>query len=359
MNKNFFNDNMILDPIQKKLSNSLLDLQTKINNTKKSRLTSIFKKNFNYNLKGKYIYGPVGCGKSTLMEIFFQELNTKKKLLIHFHEFMQNIHSQIFQIRQKEKKYSPITVVARKLAQDYEIICLDELEINDITDAMIVGKLFNELLDCKVIIITTSNRHPDELYQDGLQRAKFLEFIEVIKQKLDIVYVNNYIDYRLSKISAKQQVFFIPNNKKNQKEIDKLFQILCENHPSVSHIINFKGRDLTCNHTYKNIAKFTFEELCLNSLGPADYIAICKQFRVIIVTDIPKLSAENNNELMRFINLVDEIYEHSILLICSVEVPFEQLYTKGRLEFKYQRVLSRLSEMQSEEYVNKIKNLHL
>ena len=166
MNKNFFNDNMILDPIQKKLSNSLLDLQTKINNTKKSRLTSIFKKNFNYNLKGKYIYGPVGCGKSTLMEIFFQGLNTKKKLLIHFHEFMQNIHSQIFQIRQKEEKYSPITVVARKLAQDYEIICLDELEINDITDAMIVGKLFNELLDCKVIIITTSNRHPDELYQE-------------------------------------------------------------------------------------------------------------------------------------------------------------------------------------------------
>lgn len=350
---------MILDPIQKKLYKSLLELQTKINNTKKSGIAFIFNKKFGNALKGTYIYGPVGCGKSTLMEIFFQGLNTKKKLLIHFHEFMQNIHSQIFQIRQKEEKNSPITVVAKKLAQDYEVICLDELEINDITDAMIVGKLFKELLDHKIIIITTSNRHPDELYQDGLQRAKFLEFIEIIKQKLNLFYLNNHTDYRLSKISANQKVFFTPNNKSNQKEIEKLFLTLCENHTPAPRVIKFKGRELVCNYAYKNIAKFTFEELCFNALGPADYIAICNEFRVIIITDIFKLSAENNNVLMRFINMIDEIYEHSILLICSMEVPFEQLYTKGRLEFQYQRTLSRLVEMQSEDYINKIKNLDL
>ncbi len=359
MNETFFNENMILDPIQKKLSASLLELQAKINNAKKPNLASIFKRKSSSKHKGIYIYGPVGCGKSILMEAFFQGLTTQRKILVHFHEFMQNIHSQIFEIRQKHEKESPIVIVAKNLAKTYQVICLDELEINDITDAMIVGKLFEELLARKVIIITTSNRHPDELYHDGLQRAKFLEFIDIIKQKLDLFYLNNDIDYRLSKISAKQQVFFTPNNKKNQNEIDKLFQTLCENQPSVSHIISLKGRTLTCNHTYKNIAKFTFEELCLNALGPADYIAICEQFRVIIVTDIPKLSAENNNELMRFINLIDEIYEHSILLICSMEVPFEQIYVNGRLEFQYQRTLSRLIEMQSEEYITKIKNLHL
>ncbi len=350
---------MILDPTQKKLSSLLCELKNKINHATKSNITYILKKRFSYDLKGMYIYGPVGCGKSTLMEIFFQSLTTKKKLLVHFHEFMQNIHDQLFQIRQKQEKKSPVAIVARNLAKSYQVICLDELEINDITDAMIVGKLFEELLARKVIIIITSNRHPDELYRDGLQRDRFLEFIEIIKLKLDLFYMNNDIDYRLNKINAKQQVFFIPNNKKNQNEIEKLFLELCENHPSIPHIISFKGRTLTCNNSYKNIVKFTFEELCSNTLGPADYIAICEQFRIIIVTDIPKLSAENNNELMRFINLIDEIYEHSILLICSLEVPFERIYDGSKLKFQYQRTLSRLNEMKSEDYINKVKNLYL
>lgn len=346
----------ILDKPQQALSSLLTNLQTLICDSLSIGLSSIFGKS---SPKGLYIYGPVGCGKSVLMEEFYNGLKIKNKLLIHYHDFMQQIHELIFAIRQEKEHALPVKIVAKQLAKEYKVICLDELEISDITDAMIVGKLFAELLANKVVIVTTSNRHPDELYQDGLQRAKFLEFIAIIKSELGLFYLNNDIDYRLSKINADQQFFFIPNNNENNQKIERLFADLCENHPPHPHVILLKGRSLTCDISYKNIAKFTFSELCRENLGPADYIALCKYYRIIILTDIPKLTAENNNEAARFVNLIDEIYEHSILLVCSAEAPLDQIYTKGGLSFKYQRTTSRLVEMQSQDYIIKAKKWHL
>jgi cell division protein ZapE len=347
-----------LDIAQQKLSELLNTLQAQLNSNIPSKIAGFFRKKNNINIKGIYIYGPVGSGKSTLMEEFFQKLNTKRKLLIHFHEFMQNIHTEVFHIRAR-KVSSPIKIIARKLAKDFKIICLDELEINDIADAMIIGKLFQQLLENEVIIVITSNKHPDDLYTEGLQRAKFLEFIALIKNELTLFYLDNEIDYRLNKINSNQQIFFIPNNLTSQKQIDKLFKTLSANNLPYPHIIELKGRTLVCKISYKNIVKFTFNELCKENLGPADYIAICKNFRVIILTDIPKLSWEHSNEVVRFINLIDEIYKHNILLILSCETPLNQVYTQGKLIDKFQRTLSRLIEMQSEEYINKAKKFVL
>ena len=243
------------------------------------------------------------------------------------------------------------------LALNYQLICLDELEINDITDAMIVGKLLQELLKRNITIVITSNKHPDELYQHGLQRDRFLEFVDLIKNKMNLFFLNDGIDYRRNKINAKQQVFFTPNHAANNKEIEFLFQNLCDNHAPHEYIIHLKKRKLICKNIYKNIAKFTFSEICQENLGPADYIALCKHFRIIIIIDVPALSTENNNEVARFINLVDEIYEHSILLILSSAAELSQVHASGNMAFRFKRTLSRLIEMQSEEYINKAKNL--
>lgn len=344
-----------LDPHQQALSTQLINRADQMSKLLSTKFTNFL---FRPKVRGMFIYGPVGSGKSMLLEEFYNNLENPRKILVHFHDFMQQVHAKIFEIRQLHTN-SPIKKIAKYFAQNYQVICLDELEIDDITDAMIVGKLFTELLNNKVIIIITSNRHPDELYQDGLQRNKFLEFINIIKNQLDLFYLNHNIDYRLNKINSKQQTAYIPNNNKNSQAIDLLFSTLCENHPPHPHIFHLQGRQLTCNLSFKNIAKFTFDELCKESLGPADYIAICKYYRIIILTDIPILSAEQNNELTRFINLIDEIYEHGILLIYSAQAPLEQIYDKGRLEFKFKRTLSRLMEMQSQDYINQAKNWHI
>lgn len=340
---------MILDQLQEALKFKLLELESAIKASNRSLLKLPFFKPKTTN--GMYIYGPVGSGKSVLMQSFFNELEIKEKLLVHFHDFMQQVHQEIFDIRKSNLHANPVDMVAKKMSTRYRVICLDELEINDITDAMIVGKLFAELIKNKVVIVTTSNCYPDQLYSDGLQRSKFLEFIELIKNKLELFQLNNHIDYRLGKIDSHQQVYFNAND----PAFDQFFSKLCEGHAPTKHIIHLKGREIICNRSYKNIAKFGFDELCINSLGPADYIALCKYYRVIFISDIPKILPEQNNEITRFINLIDELYEHDILLVASFEVDLAQLYSKGRLSFPFRRTLSRLNEMKSEEYINRAK----
>lgn len=343
---------MQLDPKQKELKHILDELRLKIEKqtTKSLIKVSLFKKETPQSL---YIYGSVGCGKSFLMRSFYAELNIEQKLYTYFHQFMQQVHAMLYKIRNSQSLVSPVALVAKEFAAKYSVICLDELEINDITDAMIVGKLFDELLKAKITLVTTSNRQPDDLYLDGLQRTKFLEFIGFLKARCLIYHLNSNIDYRLDKLDAHQQVYF----KAGDPSFTNFLNDLSDHNKFEEKILEVNARQLHCRRTYKNIAIFTFAELCSSNLGPADYIALATNFRVIFVENIPQILPEQNNEISRFINLIDELYEHAILLVLTSEVAIEEIYRDGRLSFQFRRTLSRLQEMKSEEYIRRVKNV--
>lgn len=338
-----------LDTIQQKLWDKLSNIEHVIPKKSLSSLRKFFFKSSRHNIKkhGFYIYGPVGTGKSMLSKRYFEKLPNQRKMLIHFHDFMQDVHQQIKQARLNKERSNPITQVAKSFAKLYDVIILDELEINDITDAMIVGKLFAELFAHNLYVVITSNRHPDDLYQDGLQRDKFVDFINLLTNHLELFNLDNQTDYRLEKLSSVKKVFF----QKNDVQFEELFAELCEFQDSYSTEIKVNGRILSCPITYKNIALFKFDQLCKDNLSTADYIALCKNFSVIFIDQIEQISPEQNDQAVRFINLIDELYQHHILLVCRLSCTIGEIYQKGRLSFKFERTMSRLIEMQSEEYI--------
>jgi cell division protein ZapE len=297
--------------------------------------------------KGIYLYGGVGRGKSMLMDLFYDKAPTRAKRRVHFHGFMQKVHEAMHRAR-KAGVEDAIKPVAQEIIQSTDLLCFDEMQINDITDAMIVGRLFEYLFDAGVVIVTTSNRPPDDLYKDGLNRSLFLPFIEMIKSRLTVYCLNSPTDHRQNRLTD-QQLYFYPLDEATKFAVNHLWQQLSGG-KSEPLVVKRKGRDITIPAFSSGVGMASFGDLCAKPLGPGDYLAIAKALRVLVLTDIPKLSKANNNEAKRFVTLIDTLYEAKVKLIASAAAEPEKLYTDGAGAFEFERTASRLREMQSVDW---------
>lgn len=301
---------------------------------------------------GLYIFGEVGRGKSMLMDLFHASASIPAKKRIHFHEFMRDIHADIHKWRQTPSRgdADPIPKLARSIASEAWLLCLDELQVTDIADAMIVGRLFKCLMDDGVIVVITSNRHPRDLYKDGLQRDRFIPFIKLIEEKLDILELNSDRDYRLGRKRG-LQVYHAPLTEEAENALELAFARLTEGFSANPHSFEVNGRQFRVPLAAAGVARFSFPQLCGTALGPSDYLALAARYHTLILSDIPLLSPANKDEARRFVTLIDALYENKVTLICSAAAPPETLYPEGVGAFEFQRTVSRLMEMQAEDYV--------
>lgn len=294
--------------------------------------------------KGLYIWGGVGRGKSMLMDLFVESLNAPARR-VHFHAFMQEIHTAIHKARQDGVE-DAIKPVAKSVSDSVRLLAFDEMQITDITDAMIVGRLFEKLFAAGVVVVTTSNRVPDDLYKDGLNRQIFLPFIDMLKTRMVVHELASATDYRQDRLAG-AQVYFTPNDAAAKNEINRIWQELTggEQHSLTLHV---KGREIELPRFHNGVARAKFYDFCGRMLGPADYLALADAVRVLIVEDIPRLSRSNFNEAKRFVTLIDALYEAKVRLIVSAAAEPEMLYVEGTGTFEFERTASRLREMQAE-----------
>jgi len=299
--------------------------------------------------KGLYLWGPVGRGKSMLMDLFFAAAPVARKRRVHFHAFMLDVHNRIERERRARSR-QPILRVAAALAEEALLLCFDEFQVNDIADAMILERLFRALFNTGTIIVATSNRHPERLYENGLQRDRFLPFIALLQQRLDVVALDSGRDYRLARMIGKP-IYFQPLDDKAHRAVATAFDDLSDGMPVTGETLTVLARPLLVPRVAGNVAWFTFGELCTQPLSAVDYLALAERFGAVIVEGIPRLGPRQRNEAQRFHILIDALYEARTLLVASAEVPPQEIYAEGDGSFEFQRTVSRLMEMQSEEYV--------
>ncbi|MFN7222576.1 MAG: cell division protein ZapE [Paracoccaceae bacterium] len=297
--------------------------------------------------KGLYLWGGVGRGKSMLMDLFSDATAITQKRRVHFHAFMQDIHHGMHAARKRGVE-DPIAPVADAIIKDTRLLAFDEMQITDITDAMIVGRLFEKLFAAGVVIITTSNRPPEDLYQNGLNRALFLPFIAMLRDRLTIHELESPNDYRQHRLAG-AQVYFHPAGKV-RGEINAIWADLTGGTAGAPLRLPVNGREVELPHFANGIGRATFWELCARPLGSADFLAIASAIRVLILEDIPQLSAGNYNEAKRFVTLIDALYEARVRLICSAADEPERLYIEGTGAFEFERTASRLREMQAADW---------
>jgi cell division protein ZapE len=295
-------------------------------------------------MKGVYLWGGVGAGKSMLMDMFFGAISIRNKQRIHFHAFMQDVHAAIHAERKKGTA-DPIAPVAAGLAANLRLLCLDEMQITDITDAMIVGRLFEKLFEAGVSVVTTSNRAPSDLYKNGLNRRLFLPFIRLIEDRLVVHHLFTDVDYRQDRLKGRP-TWFAPADAAADAAMDAIWADLTEGVEAPLTLM-VQTREVTLPRFHNGAARATFDALCNRPLGPADYLALTEAVRVLLIDHIPKLSRTRNNEAKRFVTLIDAAYEAKTRLYCSAEAEPEQLYTDGAGAFEFERTASRLREMQS------------
>ncbi len=300
------------------------------------------------NSQSLYIFGDVGRGKSMLMDFFFEACPIESKRRVHFHAFMQEVHEYMHQWR-KQYKGDPLPSLAVKIRQSSLLLCFDEFQVTDIADAMLLARLFSRLINQGVIFVATSNQHPDDLYKNGLQRALFLPFIDLLKQSADILELVAKEDYRLSHFKSMKTVCHIGMDQKGDAFLQQRFNELTNNGNIESRTLHVKARAIEFPQTHGDILFSSFEELCVRALGPADYLTIADEFGTVFIAAIPVLGRENRDQARRFVTLIDALYEKNVKLICSIAQPIEQFDFYDR-HFDFKRTRSRLIEMQSEKY---------
>ena len=298
-------------------------------------------------IPGLYLYGGVGRGKSMLMDLFFDASLINPKRRVHFHAFMQEVHAAIHAARAKGVE-DPVALVADGIAKSATLLCFDEMQITDITDAMLVGRLFEKLFAAGVIVVTTSNRHPDDLYKDGLNRQLFLPFIELIKQRLEVYHLDSPTDHRQMRMAG-SRVYHWPLGAEATAALDEAWETLAGAEPE-SLVLNVQGHDLVIPGFHNGIARADFTDLCGRALGPADFLELAENTHVVILDHIPQLSRAKNNEAKRFVTLIDALYEARVKLICSAAAEPERLYIEGAEAFEFERTASRLREMMSADW---------
>lgn len=303
---------------------------------------------------GLYIFGGVGRGKSMLMDLFFDKAQVENKRRVHFHEFMIEVQEKLHKWRQQEKNDrddDPIVPIADDIAGGAWLLCFDEFHVVDITDAMILGRLFEALFARGVVVVATSNFGPDVLYKDGLNRELFMPFIELIKQKLDVLHLDSPTDYRHERLMH-MQVYLSPLGPETTAALEQDFAELTEGAVPEPDELELKGRTLSVSRAARGVAWFSFEELCQEARGAGDYIAVAEAYHTIVLNGVPHMPEARRNEAKRFMLLIDELYEHKCNLVMGADVPPAELYTEGRHAFEFERTVSRLMEMQSEEYLD-------
>jgi cell division protein ZapE len=298
---------------------------------------------------GLYLHGPVGRGKSILMDLFFAAVSNMPKRRVHFHAFMLEVHDRI-EHKRRAKIETPILEVAADIADQAALLCFDEFQVEDIADAMILGRLFTALFDHGVVVVATSNLAPDRLYEHGLQRELFLPFIALLKAKLDILELDGGRDWRLARLVGKP-VYHHPLGEAAHAALEGAFAELTDDASGASTTITVMGRSLIVPRAARRVAWFAFAELCEQPLAAADYLAIAEHFAAIIIEGIPRLGPEKRDAARRFNIVIDTLYEARTLLIASAEVPPGEIYPDGDGAFEFRRTISRLIEMQSADYI--------
>jgi cell division protein ZapE len=305
--------------------------------------------------RGVYLWGGVGRGKSMLMDLAFDAIPAQPKRRVHFHEFMLEVHDRLRAEREREEG-DPIAPVARAIAAEARLLAFDEMVINNPADAMILSRLFGQLLERGVTVVTTSNRPPGDLYLGGLNRELFLPFIHLIERELDVVPLNGPTDYRLQRLGG-FPTWYVPNGPEATQALSAAFFRLTDyppedraNVPSEDIAVS-GGRTLHVPKSLKGVAVFSFKRLCGEPRGAADYLAVARRYHSVIVVGIPVMGPEKRNEAARFVTLIDALYEHKVKLLAAADAAPEALYPEGDGAFEFQRTASRLIEMQSRDYL--------
>lgn len=306
---------------------------------------------------GLYIWGSVGRGKSMLMDLFFADAPVARKRRVHFHEFMLEVQARLHSRREElaARGASPesdtIVPIAKQIAAETRLLCFDEFQVTNIADAMILGRLFETLFAEGITVIATSNRAPDDLYKNGLQRDRFLPFIELVKQRLEVLELGGAQDYRMGRL-RELDLYLTPLGAWATKKLDEAFRALSNGADGDPRVLRTQGRDVEVPRAAPGVAMAHFMDWCARPMGAADFLCIADNFHTVIVAEIPRMGPDSRDKAVRFVTMIDTFYEKKVKFICSAASNPNGLYPEGDGSFEFQRTVSRLMEMQSPEYLN-------
>lgn len=342
------------DPKQQEVIALLSELAHALEEAPKDRRFKFFPRLFFHPsheyVRGLYVYGGVGRGKTMLMDLFFSSLKRTDKKRMHFHAFMFDVHQRLKAKRDEGRVDDFLPKVAQDIAAETKILCFDEFDVTDIADAMILGRLFTSLFDAGVSVVLTSNRPPEDLYKDGLQRDSFIPFIKLLQEKVEVMHLDSPTDYRMESLQD-GDVFFHPLCPETDAKMDDLFDRLSQGPESKgAQVLKVQGRELQVETAANGVARFSFPQLCERPLGAADYLAICQQFHTVFIDHVPRMNYDARNEAKRFITLIDTLYDTGRKLVMSAAFLPDTLYVGNDYAFEFQRTISRLIEMQGREY---------
>ncbi len=316
---------------------------------KKTDLFAFFTRNSGAVPSGLYMFGGVGRGKTMLMDMFFETVPFAKKRRVHFHEFMAETHDRIAEAR-KKRPGDPVPLVGEQIAREAALLCFDEFHVTDIADAMILGRLFAALFEHGTVIVATSNVPPYDLYRNGLNRDRFVPFIELLEDRMELLELEVVRDYRLDRLVHTPH-YITPRGPEADARIREAWRMLTNRDEGEPMTISVKGHVIAVPEAAMGIARFSFDDLCTQPLGAADYLAIAHKFHTVIIENVPVLTPERRNEARRFINLIDTLYDNRTGLIMSADAEPDALYPEGDDAFLFERAASRLKEMRSVDYL--------